>query len=171
MIWGGRYSGHQHYGVTVIHLQSVITSCTQAGNEMNQFAPNTSVYVKGSWLEATTEYKIWLQDDPVSGGDLLISGEDDSGPQETVTTDGSGNFSPTEIWPIPESEPVTHHPYDIVVDKVGDGEGTYSSTNDGIDSISAAGIVAPIPEEQTLVLFSIGVLMLAGYVIVRRRYS
>jgi hypothetical protein len=176
MTWGGTYGAQnlQHYGVTVIHLQSVITSCTQAGNEMNQFAPNTSVYVKGSGLDPNTNYNIWIQNDPVDEGKTLATGEDPSGAQETVTTGpGNGNplggFPAMEIWPIPQSEPITHHPYDIVVDKVGGGEGTYSSTSDGIDSTTVAGIVAPVPELPTVILLSIGLLVLVGYIQLKRK--
>jgi hypothetical protein len=173
IIWGGSYSGMLHKGVTVIHLQSVITSCDAAGNETNQFAPNQSVYVKGSGLELNTDYNIWIQNDPVAEGKTLAPGEDPSEAQETVTTgpdngNPSGGFPATEIWPIHQSEPVTHHPYDIVVDKVGDGEGTYSSTSDGIDSTTVAGIVAPVPELPTIMLFSIGLLVLVGYIQLKR---
>ncbi|MGB7531655.1 MAG: C39 family peptidase [Halobacteriota archaeon] len=176
MTWGGTYSGLRHYGVTVIQIKSlpVITSCTQAGNEMNQFAPNTSVYVKGSGLDPNTNYTIWIQNDPVDEGKALTTGEDPSGLQETVTTgpgngNPSGGFPATEIWSIPQNEPVTHHPYDIVVDKVGDGEGTYNSANDGIDSASVAGFVAPVPELPTIILFGVGLLALAGYVRLREK--
>ena len=173
MTWGGSYSGRQHYGVTIVQLQSlpVIISCTQAGNEMNQFTPNQSVYVKGSGLEASTQYKIWIQDNPVSDGDALVAEEDDSGAQESVTTDANGNIigQPISIWAIPGDASVTHHQYDIVADKVGDGEGTYSSTTDGIDSATVVGFVAPVPELPTLLLFSTGLLALAGYVLLAKR--
>jgi len=173
MTWGGTYSGMQHRGVTIVQLQSlpVITSCTQAGDEKNQFAPGESVYVKGSGLEATTDYKIWLQDNPVSEGDALATVEDDSESQETVTTDGSGDFSPTPIWAIPGGASVTNHEYDIVVDKQSDGANTgkFNSASDGIDSATAVGIVAPVPELPTILLFSIGLFALTGYVLVSRK--
>ena len=174
MTWGGYYAGRRHYGVTVIPLQSLITSCDASGNETHQFTPNQSVYVKGSGLELNTDYKIWIQNDPVAEGETLVPGEDLSRLQETVTTgpdngNPSGGFPATEIWPIPQTEPVTHQPYDIVVDKVGGGEGTYSSTDDGIDSATVVGFVAPVPELPTIILFSIGLLVLAGYAGYRRK--
>jgi hypothetical protein len=175
MTWGGTYSQYdlRHYGVTVIQLQSlppVITSCTAGGDEMNQFAPGESVYAKGSGLEATTQYKIWIQDNPVGEGDSLATGEDDSGTQEVITTDGSGDFGPTEIWAIPGDASVTHHEYDIVVDKQSDGvnTGNFNSDSDGIDSVSAVGFVAPVPELPAILLFSLGLLVLMGYVVVRK---
>ena len=176
MTWGGTYHSMLHYGVTIAQLQPlpVITSCDASGNETNQFTPNQSVYVKGSGLELNTAYNIWIQNDPVAEGETLATGEDPSGAQETVTTGPSngnplGGFPATEIWPIPQSEPVTHLPYDIVVDKIGGGKGTYSSTNDGIDSATVAGMVAPVPELPTIILFSIGLLVLAGYIQLRRK--
>ena len=176
MTWGGTYSGLQHYGVTIVQPQSlpVITSCDASGSETNQFAPSQSVYVKGSGLELNTDYNIWIQNDPVAEGKTLVPGEDPSGAQEAVTTgpgngNPSGGFPATEIWAIPLSEPVTHHPYDIVVDKVGGGEGTYNSNDDGIDSATVVGFVAPVPELPTIILLSSGLLMLAGYVVLRRR--
>lgn len=173
MTWGGTYAGRLHYMVTVIQLKSlpVITSCNQAGGEVNQFAPGESVYAKGSGLESGTQYKIWIQDDPVGEGDSLDTDEDDSGSQEDVTTDGSGDFGPTAIWAIPGDEPVTHHEYDIVVDKQGDGAdtGKYNSASDGIDSTTVAGIVAPVPELPTIILLSIGLLVLVGYIQLKRK--
>ncbi|RZB28778.1 MAG: hypothetical protein AEth_01780 [Candidatus Argoarchaeum ethanivorans] len=176
MTWGGYYDGRQHYGVTVIQLQSlpVITSCDPSSTETSQFTPSQSVYVKGSGLEPNTDYNIWIQNDPVAEGKTLAIGEDPSGAQEAVTTgpgngNPSGGFPATEIWPIPQSEPVTHHPYDIVVDKVGGGEGTYNSNDDGIDSVAVVGFVAPVPELPTIILFSMGLVVLVGYVVLRRR--
>jgi len=167
MPWGGTYSylNLQHYGVTVIRLQSVITSCNSGGTETNAFTPGENVSVKGSGLEPSTQYKIWLQDNPVGEGDSLNTTEDASGYQENVTTDGSGNFDPTEIWAIPGGASITHHEYDIVVDKQSDvNTGKYNAASDGIDSATAVGITAPVPELPTILLFSIGLLTLAGYV-------
>lgn len=177
MTWGGTYGAQnlQHYGVTVIQLKSlpVITSCTQAGNEMNQFAPNTSVYVKGSGLDPNTNYTIWIQNDPVNESDTLVVSENptNASTPKNVTTDTSGNLTATLIWSIPEGTPVTHHEYDIVFDKQDDGgnTGKYNSASDGIDSASAVGVTAPVPELPTIVLFSIGLLALAGYVVLRKK--
>jgi hypothetical protein len=177
MIWGGSYGGLQHYLVTAIKLEPaappfspVITSCTLAGDEMNQFAPGESVYAKGSGLEATKQYKIWIQDDAVGEGDSLTTGEDDSGTQEGVNTDGSGSFGPTAIWAIPGDASVTHDEYDIVVDKQSDegNTGKFNSGSDGIDAMTAVGFVAPVPELPAILLFSLGLLVLMGYVVVRK---
>ena len=172
MIWGGNYSGMQHYGVAVIQLQSlpVIISCDASGNEKNQFAPDQSVYVKGSGLGANTSYKIWIQDNAVEEGDTLNTTENPSATTpKDVTTDASGNLTPTLIWSIPSDAPITHHNYDIVFDNQETGTvGTYNDASDGIDSATVAGIVAPIPELPAIILFLIGLLMLGGYIRLRR---
>jgi hypothetical protein len=170
MTWGKSYEGLKHYGVTVIQLQSVITSCNSDGTEINTFAPAESVYVKGSGLEPNTDYNIWIQDNPVGEGDPLVTEDDDSGAQETVTADENGDFVPTEIWDIPEGASVSQHEYDIVVNK-GTGEvgQTYNAADDGIDSATAVGITAPVPELPTLILFSMGLLVLVGYALVKRK--
>ena len=87
-----------------------------------------------------------------------------------MITDGSGNFGPTLIWSIPSGAAVTNTAYDIVVDNLESGTvGTYNATDDGLDSATVAGISAPVPELSTIILFSVGLLTLAGYVWLRRR--
>jgi hypothetical protein len=163
--YGADVAGIPDNGSFMVQIQPVITSCNSGGTETNTFAPGESVYVKGSGLESSTQYKIWLQDNPVNEGDSLATEEDDSGSQETVTTDGSGNFGPTTIWAISGGASITHHEYDIVIDNQESGiVGTYNAASDGIDSATAVGITAPVPELSTIFLFSMGVLLLTGYV-------
>lgn len=146
-------------------------SCDASGNEKNQFVPEQGVYVKANRLAASTDYKIWIQDDPVNEDKGLNISEDPSGSQEIVTTNESGSFAPILIWSIPPGEPVTHHEYDIVVDKQNDGAdtGKYNATSDGIDSATAVGFVAPVPELSTIIFFSVGLFVLIGYFSLRRR--
>jgi outer membrane protein assembly factor BamB/murein DD-endopeptidase MepM/ murein hydrolase activator NlpD len=150
-----------------------IISCDSEGNEREQFAPNESVYVKASGLEPSTNYKIWIQDDPVNESDILASEENPTSAEtpKDVTTDSSGNLSVTLIWSIPEDVSETYHEYDIVFDKQGDGDNTskYNAASDGIDSTSVAGFAAPIPELPTLILFSTGLIALAGYVLYTKK--
>ena len=150
-----------------------VVSCDGTGNPRNTFAPGEGVYVKAEGLEANTNYTIWIQDDPVSEGKTLNPSEDDSGAQETVTTNASGSFGPELIWNISVDESVTHHKYDIVVDKQNDGGNTdkYNYASDGLDSATVAGIVAPVPELPTIVLFSFGLTILVGYIMLRRHNS
>lgn len=153
---------------------ATITSCDASGNEMNQFIPDQSVYVKGSGLDAGTNYTIWIQDDSVKGGDAIVAGEDPSSPAgDLVTTNGSGAFAPTEIWAIPANASITHHEYDIVVDKQDEGgnTGKLNFASDGIDSTTVAGFVAPVPELPTIILLSIGLLVLVGCVMRNNRKS
>ena len=154
---------------------TIVTSCDSSGTEMNQFAPNQSVYVKAEGLDANTNYTIWIQDDPVNESDSLIVGENPSSAEtpKGVTTDGSGNLAgqPILIWSIPAEEPITHHKYDIVINKGTSSEEnqTYNAVEDGLDSASVAGFVTPVPELSTIILFSAGLLALAGYVGWRRK--
>jgi C1A family cysteine protease len=151
---------------------ATIISCNSSGDEMNQFAPGQSVYGKGSGLDADTQYKIWIQDNSVKGGDAIVAGEDPSSSAgDLVTTNSSGAFGPEEIWAIPANASITHHEYDIVVDKQGEGgnTGKLNFASDGIDSTTVAGFVAPVPELPTIILFSIGLLMLVGCVMMRRQ--
>jgi hypothetical protein len=150
----------------------LVTSCDVNGNEVDQFAPGESVYVKAEGLAASTNYTIWIQDDPVINGDLLVSMEDPSTTQESVTTDSRGNFSPTLIWSIPSNATVTYHEYDLVVDKQGDVSPIpkYDSASDGLDSADVAGIIAPVPDASALALFASGLVwILVSFIHGRRR--
>ena len=151
----------------------VVTSCDIDGNKVDQFAPGESIYVKATGLSTNKDYKIWIQDDPVNEDDTLISGENPSSAvtPKDVTTDGDGNFGPTLIWSIPLDAPVTHYGYDIVVDrqKTGINTGKYGHTYDGLDSASVAGIVAPVPDVSSLILFASGLVLVLVYFVYGRR--
>ena len=148
----------------------VVTSCDPNGNETNQFTPGENVYVTAEGLEPNANYSIWIQDDPVNEEDILNTSEDPSGLQENVTTNATGRFGPILIWSISANEPTTYREYDIVVDKQDNGinRGKYNSDSDGIDSATAVGFVAPVPELPTMMLFLVGLVGLAGYVLRRK---
>ena len=145
----------------------VVTSCNSAGDEVNQFAPGEDVYVKATGLVKDKNYKIWLQDSQVNEGDTLILGENPSSavtPKDVTTDKTIGNFGPSLIWSIPLDAPVTHHEYDIVVDKqIGGNVGEYDSGDDGLDSATVAGIVAPVPDVSSLILFASGLVLVSLY--------
>jgi hypothetical protein len=89
---------------------------------------------------------------------------------EDVTTDADGSFDPMEIWAIPLDANPTADAFDIVADKLDDdpNTGKYNAASDGIDSATTVGFVAPIPELPTIILLSIGLLVLVGYVLRKR---
>jgi hypothetical protein len=124
-----------------------IFSCDSDGNPMDQFAPGETVYVAGNSLPASTGYKLWIQDEAVSDGDALVTGEDPSGTLESVSTDTSGTLPVTAIWVIDPDAAVTYTEYDIVADNQAAGAvGTYHASSDLLDSSSGvAGFVAPVP--------------------------
>jgi hypothetical protein len=123
--------------------QPNLVSCDASGNPKDSFAPGETVYVKGLGLSANTSYKVWLQPEPVleepldsldrpEGTFVLNTGNDPSGSQETVTTDGSGDFSPVAVWAIGSLAAPAE--YDIVADNQASGAiGTYDSA-DAIDN-------------------------------------
>jgi len=140
---------------------ATITSCNTSGGEKDAFCPGETVYVSGSGLSPDTDYWIWIQDDGVGEGDALVASVDPSASHEHVTTDSNGEFGPMPIWNIPESTTPTHHEYDIVID---DGDGVYSTSDDGIDSLGTTGFVAPVPELPGIILVAIGLVVLIGFV-------
>ena len=157
---------------TTVTCTKQVISCDSLGNPKDQFASGESVYVKGSGLEPSTEYRLWIQRDPVNEGQVLNVSEDPSGVHELVTTNASGNFEPVMMWEIPSYATPTFDIFDIVADKQGDGGNTgyYNAASDIIDSsIGVAGFTAPVPELITSIQLSVGLLALVGYVGLRKK--
>ena len=102
--------------------KAIVTSTDQNGIEKNEYYPEDDVWVKATGLSPDTNYKIWIQLNPVNEGDTLDPDEGPSGAQETVTTDGNGNFENKLIRSNIPSGPPWNVEYDIVVDKQGVGE-------------------------------------------------
>ena len=153
-----------------ITFEPIIISCDNAGNEKDRFAPNETVYAKGTGLSANTNYTLWIQDDPVGEGYILCAANCTcgDGAQTTVTTYADGSFAVTPLWDVPGGATATYDEYDIVADRYGTGEGTYNAASDGIDSANVAGIVAPVPELASIALFAVGLVMLLGLMRYRR---
>ena len=64
---------------------------------------------------------------------------------------------------------ITYDEHDIVTDNRDTGTvDTYNNASDGIAYASAVGFTAPVPEAVTIMLFSVGLVVLAGYVMLRR---
>jgi hypothetical protein len=134
--------------------------------------------VKGRGLDANRNYTIWIQNYTVTEGAILDITKDESGAQENVTTAANGSFgygvvpnsNPVAIWNISSTATVTNHEHDIVVYNLESGiVGTYRVAYDGLDSASVAGIIAPVTEVSTVLLFSSGLLALVGYCLLRSR--
>ncbi len=138
-----------------------VSSCDATGSEKDAFCPGETVYVSGVGLSPDTDYRIWIQDDGVCEGDMLIAGDDPSISQECMTTDVNGDFEPIAIWMIPEGATPTHQEYDIVID---DGDNVYHTSDDGIDSLGTTGFTAPVPELSGIILVAIGLVVLIGFV-------
>ncbi len=156
------FGTEKHVGLS----EPLLVSCDYTGFEKNSFVAGERVCVEGFGLLPNTEYKIWIQPDPVSKGETLDPAKDPSGRQEIVQTDEYGNFGPVCIWTVSHL-PVSE--WDIIADKRGEGEGMYGPF-DAIDDASTSGFAAPIPEVITLALTGAGVAITA--VIARaRRYS
>jgi hypothetical protein len=141
-------AGYNSGSAYIYDIPIGIFSCDSEGNPLDQFAPGETVYVTGTNLIASTSYKLWIQDEAVSVGDTLATGEDPSGAQESVSTDASGTLPVTAIWAIDPGAAITHTEYDIVADNQATGVvGTYHASSDLLDSASTAGFVLPVPEQ------------------------
>ena len=159
VVLGGTSVLNSTTGATITITPPLIISCNPTGLELNAFTPGMSVYIKGSGL-VEGDYQIWIADNPVGEGDALSQSE---GSTQQITIDSSGSFGPIAIWAIPWNASPDYNEYDIVVDRIGSGEGSYNPVdNDGIDSIQEVGFVAPTPEFPSLVLMMIGLVGLAG---------
>ena len=125
--------------------QPNLISCDASGNAKESFASGATVYVKGLGLAKSTSYKLWIQPEPVVANDMLNPGSDPSGAQESVTTDGNGDFGPTAIWSISPSAS-TPAKYDIIADSQATGTIGKFESADFIDSPGFQGFVAPPPQ-------------------------
>ncbi|RZN36631.1 MAG: hypothetical protein EFT35_07835 [Methanophagales archaeon ANME-1-THS] len=151
-------------------FRPVVISCNKDGDEINEFAPGEEVYVKGRRFWPCATYQVLIQDNPVKWWDALLISEDPSGNLEQIRTTISGEFGPTLIWSIPVDAPITHHEYDIIVDKQGLGAFRYNPLFDGLDSATCAGIIAPVPDASAFALFASGlVLVSASFLFGRQR--
>ena len=131
-------------------IPATITPCNASGAPKTYFQPGESVYVKGSGLAANSSYKIWIQNNSMKAGDVLVEGENPVTAEtpKNVSTNSTGAFWPTEIWAIP-NEALTHHDYDIIVDKQNEGGYTgklnYASDGKTSNHVGKCGDVGPYP--------------------------
>ena len=167
---GGLFDTQEFTLVVRSGAAPVVISCDVDGNERNDFMPGETVYMRGSGYEPGATYLVWIQPDGVQEGYQLVTTHDPSGTQEIVVADAEGIVETTSIWAIPPDAPVTCDEWDIVLDRVDAGQGYYSEIDgDGLDDASAVGLVSPIPELPIIVLVSLGLFGLLGYLCWRRR--
>ena len=118
--------GAYAYNDVAIRLRTTIpaniTTCNETDAVKTYFQPGESVYVKGSGLAANSSYKIWIQNNTVKAGDVLIEEENPATAEtpKNVSTNSTGAFGTTEIWAIP-MEPLGPKDYDVIVDKQSEG--------------------------------------------------
>ena len=123
-------------------FQPNLVTCDAVGNPLNSYQSGDTVYVKGLGLSPDTGYKLWIQDEPVLSSQYdsyerplpgvlqdLDTGGDPSGGQETVITDGNGDFDPVAIWNVGYSGDSAA--YDVVADNQASGTaGKYDSADE-----------------------------------------
>ena len=174
--WGSQnyYTGSTSYddGISaVFYVVPTVASCDSGGSEDSEFLYNETVYASGSGYSASTAYDVYIYPSPIADdtalGSLGTSPSDSGWKAADITTDGSGDFSATSIWDTTgfggsETE------WDVIV--VPDGDTTFNEEDDACDTLgSTAGMVAPVPEIATIVLVSLGLLAIGGFVWYRRR--
>ena len=139
--WGEPIDDNLEVGFEAV---PTVTSTDIFGAEKNAYTSGNDVYVKATDLSPDTNYTIWIQPEPVLEGEILDVSRDPSGSQEIVKTDSEGNLYNTLIWSNVTAGPPWNVKYDIVVDRMGDGEGVYNSPQDGLDDIESWGFIAPV---------------------------
>jgi hypothetical protein len=137
--------------------QPKLFSCDASGNTKDSFIPGETVYVKGQGLAASTGYKLWIQsepttitvfdsnDIPTAGTYSFNTGLDPSGGQETIITNGGGDFNTTAIWTVPVSSPPVGSKYDIIADNQATGTVGVFDINDAIDNPGFEGFSLATP--------------------------
>jgi hypothetical protein len=128
-----------------IHEPHLI-ACDSDGNPQQSFAPGETAYVKGLGLDFNSDYKIWIQAEPVTYAEYnnldipnttkryqLSQDDDPSAGQESVTTDSAGNFAPLVVWNISASA-VPNTQWDIVADNQNAGTIGVFDSADAIDN-------------------------------------
>ena len=163
--WHYYYSGDlwpSSSGLSVQYIYNIeiyqpnLVACDGSGTPQDSFAAGDTVYVKGMGLDASTGYNLWIQEEPVleytldsldrPGSDYTLNtGNDPSGSQEIVTTDGNGDFGPTAIWSIDPS--AGEYDYDIVADNQASGTVGNYDLSDAIDCPGWQGFSVTAPSE------------------------
>lgn len=155
------YHGYNGGGPSTLHIsikwvsnidiyEPNLITCDVSGNAKYNFTPGETVYVKGAGLSANTNYKLWIQPDPVLQYTLgswdrrtgtpstFLAVDDPSGSQELITTDSAGDFSAVAAWNV-SSSASNGTKWDISADNQASGTiGTFD-TSDEIDNPGDSG--------------------------------
>ena len=130
-------TGNDLETVTIpVHLTVApeVISTDSTGMEKNGYLLGDDVYVKVYGLMPDTQYRIYIQADPVNEGDTLINTARDSSGAESVISSSTGHITNTLIWNGVMSSPWTEK-WSIVIDNCAAGTvGTYSIAYDALDT-------------------------------------
>ncbi|MCK4723185.1 MAG: hypothetical protein KAT75_07765 [Dehalococcoidia bacterium] len=151
----------------------------------DEFRLGEWVWAWGCGFEHSKWYRIWIQEywecEQVGEGDELLPelcppGFPPDGIPIEFETDGDGRFGPIPIWQVPEDPTLICTLWEIVADRMNVepyddyNEGFYNEAEDGLDAVACGEWGFHIyPEAFTIILLSVGLAGLGGYVVVRRR--
>ena len=164
--------------------------------ECDEFKPCEWVWVWGYDFDFCQTYTIWIQGyeecTHVQDGDPLLIGNcppvfppDCTAPPPEplpagwefgwveVHIDEDGKFGPVPVWHVPHNEGLYCTLWEIVADKTDDAAtnpGFYGCNEDGLDAACLGEWGFHIyPEGLTIILLSLGLVAVGGYLVVRRR--
>ena len=164
--------------------------------ECDQFKGCEWIYVWGYGFQHCQWYRIWIQpygpSDFYPAGPSVVEGQmldpalcppgfDPFNPQPgmivEVHIDEDGKFGPVPVWHVPEDPALICTLWEIVADKMNVpmaktlyNEGFYNEAEDGLDAAALGEYGFHIyPEGLTIVLLSLGLAAVVGYLVVRRR--
>ncbi|MEA1945079.1 MAG: C1 family peptidase [Euryarchaeota archaeon] len=123
-----------------------VISTDSTGMEKNGYLLGDDVYVKVYGLTPDTQYRIYIQPDPVNEEDILINTPMDFSGAESIISSSTGQIANTLIWQSVLSSPWNEQ-WDIVIDNCATGTaGTYDIAYDGLDKFEtlAPDITPPV---------------------------
>ena len=129
-----------------------VISTDSTGMEKNGYLLGDDVYVKVYGLIPDTQYRIYIQPDPVNEGDTLINTPLDFYGVESVISSPTGQIANTLIWQSVLNSP-WNEKWDIVLDNCAAGTaGTYDIAYDGLGRFEtlASDITPPVVSSVSL---------------------
>jgi C1A family cysteine protease len=148
-------TGNDLETVTIpVHLTVApeVISTDSTGMEKNGYLLGDDVYVKVYGLMPDTQYRIYIQTDPVNEGDLLTNTPRDSSGVESVISSSTGQIANTLIWQSVLNSPWTEK-WSIVIDNCAAGTGgTYDIAYDALDTFETLAPDATPPVVNSVIL-------------------